>query len=63
MVTILNKHEAADILGVSSETIDRLRRSGALPYRKIGALVRFLDSDIQEFIENSKVKKVNGVEV
>jgi predicted site-specific integrase-resolvase len=62
---LYNKKRAAEILGISTATLDRLRQSGLLPYRKIGCQIRFLPEDIQIYLDRSlsttravKVKQV-----
>jgi excisionase family DNA binding protein len=50
---LYTKKQAAAVLKISTVTIDRLRHSGALPYRKIGAQVRFLPEDLQKYLETS----------
>ncbi|MCL2722173.1 MAG: helix-turn-helix domain-containing protein [Treponema sp.] len=58
---VSNKKEAAKLLRVSTETIDRYRKKGKLPYRKIGDRVLFTESDITTFLESCAVKgKDNG---
>jgi len=52
---LLTKAQVSDILGYSPATIDRLRKSGLLPYRKIFNSVRFIEKDIEDFIRNSRV--------
>jgi len=52
---LLNKQQAAEILGIAPVTVDRLRKSGKLKYRQIGAKIRFLEKDITDFIEKSVV--------
>jgi excisionase family DNA binding protein len=52
-MTLLDKKQAAETLGVSPVTVDRLRQSGKLPYRKIGGLVRFIPEDLDDFIRAS----------
>ena len=59
-MVLLDKRKAAETLGIGSATVNRLMKSGALPYRKIGALVRFSDSDIEEFLNNAKVRNQAG---
>jgi predicted DNA-binding transcriptional regulator AlpA len=54
-MTLLDKKAAAGILGISTVTLDRLRQAGQLPYRKIGALVRFLPEDIESFVRMAGV--------
>jgi len=50
---LLTKKQVCERLGYSISTIDRLRKSGKLPYRKIFNSVRFLEEDIEKFIANS----------
>ncbi len=50
---LLTKKQVSERLGYSITTIDRLRKSGKLPYRKIFNSVRFVEKDIEEFIKNS----------
>jgi len=52
-IELYDKKEAAKVLRVSIVTLDRLRKSGLLPYRKVGAQVRFLPEDIQIYLEKS----------
>jgi excisionase family DNA binding protein len=56
MANLFDKRQAGAALGISTVSIDRLRRSGKLPYRKFGGLIRFTEQDIQDFIEQSSVK-------
>lgn len=48
---LLNRKQAAAYLTVSLSTLDRLSRSGALPLVRFGGVVRFLPSDLDEFLE------------
>ena len=50
IVELLDKKKVAGILGISIVTLDRLRKSRALPYRKVGSQVRFLPEDIQAYL-------------
>jgi len=43
--------EVAEYLGVNPETVARERRRGRLPFRKIGGLIRYTDSDLREYLE------------
>ena len=54
MPNLLDRQAAATILGISTVSIDRLRRSGNLPYRKFGKLIRFLPEDLDKFIASSE---------
>jgi len=50
---LLTKTDVCKRLGYSTSTIDRLRKNGKLPYRKIFNSVRFIEQDIEYFIQNS----------
>ena len=50
MIAVYNRKNAAKILDVSTETIDRYRKSGKLPYHKIGDRIVFTESDITAFL-------------
>jgi excisionase family DNA binding protein len=49
------KKEAAEHLGCSVVTIDKLRRQGKLPCHKVGALVKFTEEDFTDFIQRSAI--------
>jgi len=58
MVTgLLDKKAAAAALKISTVTLDRLRKTGELPFRKIGSQIRFLPQDLETYINNSLVVK------
>ena len=48
--------ELAQMLKISRATIDRWRKEG-MPYYKIGNGVRFLESEVNEWIQKYKSKK------
>jgi excisionase family DNA binding protein len=48
------KREAAQVLRISADQLDRLRRRGEIAARKIGALVRFSDQDLTDYIDRCK---------
>ena len=50
---LYTKKGTASILEVSPETLDRLRKSGALKSFKVGGQVRFKESEILSFIEEA----------
>ena len=58
MVNVFSRKDTAKILGVSVETIDRLRKEGKLPYHKIGDRIVFTESDIAAFLSNCAVQKM-----
>jgi excisionase family DNA binding protein len=41
---------AAKKLGVSTEAIDRYRKSGKMPFHKIGDRIVFTESDLSAFV-------------
>ena len=53
MLELLTRQEAAAELRISTVTIDRIRKSGDLPYRQIGGQIRFLPQDLQLYLQNS----------
>ena len=55
MSILLDRKRAAEMLGISPVTVDRLRAKGDLPYRRIGHFVKFLESDILGYIQKSGV--------
>jgi excisionase family DNA binding protein len=52
MLTIFSKTAAAKALGISTETIDRYRKMGKLPYRQVGDRIIFTEADLTQFLEN-----------
>ena len=55
MINVFNKKAAAKILGISIETLDRYRKNGKLPHRKIGDRILFTEKDLTDFIETCAV--------
>jgi predicted DNA-binding transcriptional regulator AlpA len=54
MNTLMNERQAGDWLGVSVRTLQRWRLEGVGPrFRKLGRLVRYHQSDLEEFVTNS----------
>ncbi len=51
---LVNRREAARLLGISPTTVDNLRLSGAIPSIKIAARRLFDVADIRAFIEAAK---------
>ena len=49
--TLLSREDVAQILDVSLGTIDNLRKKNKLHSYRIGLLVRFKNSEIQEYIK------------
>jgi excisionase family DNA binding protein len=51
----LDTEELGEYLGLSGRTIDRLRQTCAISYRRFGSQVRFSPEDIAEFVAQSRV--------
>jgi predicted DNA-binding transcriptional regulator AlpA len=49
--SLLNKREAAQELGISQSSLDRLRKSGEIKSKQVGGLIFFSISEIASFIE------------
>ena len=52
--------DLAAILGCEKITVYRLVKSGKIPHRRIGALLRFSDTDIQTYLDSVKVENSEG---
>lgn len=49
---LLNTQQAANMLGLSPNTLNQWRHDGRPPrFRKLGKAVRYLESDLLEYIE------------
>jgi excisionase family DNA binding protein len=55
MTELLDKRGASSGLRISIPTLDRLRKEGKIPYRHIGRRVYFTRTDLEEYIEASRV--------
>lgn len=52
METLIDKKQLADLLKVSVKTIDLMLAKGTVPKPlRLGRLVRFKESEVQDFIE------------
>ena len=47
---VYNKTEFAKLLRISTESIDRYRKAGKMPYHQIGTRIVFTDSDLIDFL-------------
>ena len=55
-MTLITKHEAAEILGVSVRTLERMIRRGVLPAYRIGPkTVRLSPEDIEAYVRGHLV--------
>jgi excisionase family DNA binding protein len=55
MAVLFDKRQAAAALGISTVSVDRLRKLGKLPFRRFGGLIKFTQEDIETFIRNAAV--------
>jgi excisionase family DNA binding protein len=55
----LDAQDVAEILGVSLRTIDRLRQSGSLTFRRVGHQIRFVPQDVADYLDRSRVSAVS----
>lgn len=46
--------DVADFLNVSQQTIRRRIKAGAIPYLRVGGLIRFVPSDVREWVEQQE---------
>jgi excisionase family DNA binding protein len=51
---LLTIDEAAALLGVKTQTLYLWVSQRRVPFRKIGRLVRFTETDLEEFVEKQK---------
>ena len=49
-----SKQEVADLLGIHANTVDNLRKDGALKFSRIRGSLRISKSDFQKYLANSK---------
>lgn len=53
---LLSKKEAAEMLGVSMDTIDRLVMAGEIPMYRISTVVRFWESEVVAYVLRHQVR-------
>ncbi len=51
---VVTRKEIASLLGLSVETIDRMAKSGGLPYYKLGDSVRFRISEVERWLKERR---------
>ncbi|SHJ28575.1 helix-turn-helix transcriptional regulator [Clostridium magnum] len=51
---LLDVKEVAELLGVSTVTVHRMKKEGKIPYIKIGGSLKFDREDIYKWIETLK---------
>jgi excisionase family DNA binding protein len=55
----LNSAEVAELLGVSSRTLQRKRDSGKIKFYQDGRIVRYSETDIIDYMESHAVEPFN----
>jgi excisionase family DNA binding protein len=56
---VVDEHQAAQMLGISTRTLWDYRKSGEIPVIRLGRLVRFAVDDLRKFIESKRVGMVS----
>lgn len=56
---VVDEHQAAKMLGISTRTLWDYRKSGEIPVIRLGRLVRFAVDDLRKFIESKRVGMVS----
>lgn len=59
MEKLLNRKQAADILGVSMATIIRLQSSGEIVFAKIGGSYKISETDLNAYYNRRKIQPRN----
>lgn len=57
---LMDVEEAANYVGLSTFTVRRLAKHGALPAAKIGRAYRFKKEDIDSYLRNQYKGEANG---
>ena len=52
---LISKAEAAEMLGVSQKTLDRLAAAGKVPMYRIGGNCKFFEGEILNYIRGARV--------
>lgn len=55
MKDLLTKKQAAEFLGIKPRTLDDWRAAKTIPFIERNRYVRFLRSDLEEFLKNHRV--------
>ena len=60
MSNLLNLKSAGAYLGISSRSVRRLIDRKVLSYHRIGGLIKVSESDLETYLENSKIEANNN---
>lgn len=55
MSGLLSREAAAEYLGVSTRTLDRIRAAGDLAYVKLGGRIAYLAEDLDAYVRRQRV--------
>lgn len=55
MQGLMSRESAAEYLGISTRTLDRLRAGGELAYVKLGGKIAYLEDDLVAYIRRQRV--------
>jgi excisionase family DNA binding protein len=53
---LMNIREAAEALAVHPETLRRMTRAGRIPFIRVGSRLKFVPSDLSEFIRRRRIE-------
>jgi predicted DNA-binding transcriptional regulator AlpA len=61
-IKLLNQKQVAEIIGLSEAWLERMRWvGGGIPYRKIGKVVRYDESDVLNWVnQHTKQTQIKG---
>lgn len=57
---LIPERVAAERLGISVDTLQRIRARGEIAWRKIGGRVKYTDADLAEYVERVRVGPCGG---
>jgi hypothetical protein len=52
---LLTEHQAADVLGVSVDTVRRERRRQRIAHTSIGGRIRYIEKHLADYIQSNEV--------
>lgn len=54
----LTSEDLMKLLKVTAPTLNKLRKSGLIPYYRIGSMIRFEKTEVMDALKNSKTKSL-----
>jgi len=55
----LNSNQAAEVLGITTRTLQEMRNRGDIPFSQHGKMIRFRAADLQQFLMDHFIKTRN----